>query len=185
MKSKGFDVIIIGGGVIGSSIAYHLLSDGFDGTVAVLEKDPSYEFASTPRSLGGIRQQFSTEINIRICLYGIAAIERFDEAMAVNGEPARAGYQPHGYLFLAGDRNYEALERNYRLQRSLGVEVDFLTPEHLKDVIPHLNLNGLHGGYLGRRAGYMDPFGILQGYLRKAKSLGAVYIEGEVVDAEG
>jgi glycine/D-amino acid oxidase-like deaminating enzyme len=62
------------------------------------------------------------------------------------------------------------------------VAVDFLTPEELKDVIPHLNVDGLHGGYLGRRAGYMDPFGILQGYLRKAKSLGAVYIEGEAAD---
>ncbi len=182
MNVQGFDVIIIGGGVIGSSIAYHLLNDGFDGTIAVLEKDPTYEYASTPRSLGGIRQQFSTDINVRICLYGIHAIENFDEEMAVNGEPARSGYRPHGYLFLAGDQNYETLERNHRLQRSLKVDVDFLSPEEVKEIIPHLNVDGLRGGYLGRRAGYMDPFGILQGYLRKAKCLGADYREAEVVD---
>jgi len=182
MKTKGFDVIIIGGGVIGSSIAYNLLNDGFDATVTVLEKDPTYEYASSPRSLGGIRQQFSTDINVRICLYGIRTIEHFDEEMAVDGEPARANYHPHGYLLLAGDRNYETLQRNYRLQRSLGVDVDYLSPVEIKEIIPHMKVDKLCGGYFGRRAGYMDPFGLLQGYLRKAKSLGAAYIKGEVVD---
>ena len=61
--------------MIGASIAYHLLQDGLDGTVGILEKDPSYEFASTPRSLGGIRQQFSTEVNINACLYSVAAFD--------------------------------------------------------------------------------------------------------------
>ena len=102
MGQKADDILIVGGGVIGSSIAYHLLNDGLDGTVAVLEKDPSYEFASTPRSMGGIRQQFSTEINIRIGLYGIEVIEHFDDEMAVDGEPAHADYHPRGYLFFSG-----------------------------------------------------------------------------------
>ena len=88
MEQKAYDILIVGGGVMGSSIAYHLLNDGWDGSVAVLEKDLSYEFASTPRSMGGIRQQFSTEINTRIGLYGVEVIERFDDEMAVNGEPA-------------------------------------------------------------------------------------------------
>ena len=99
MEQKAYDILIVGGGVMGSSIAYHLLNDGLDGTVAVLEKDLSYEFASTPRSLGGIRQQFSTEINIRIGLYGVEVIERFDDEMVVDGEPPHIYYYPRGYLF--------------------------------------------------------------------------------------
>lgn len=182
MGQKIYDVLIVGGGVIGSSIAYHLLNDGLDGTVAVLEKDPSYEFASTPRSMGGIRQQFSTEINIQISLFGIQAIERFDDEMAVDGESAHAQYQPRGYLFLADESNWETLQQQYRLQRSLGVDVTLLTPEEVKDMLPHINIEGLLGASFGRRAGYLDAYSLLRGYQRKAKSLGANYIHAEVVE---
>ena len=179
---KGYDVIIVGGGVIGSSIAYHLFNDGLDGTVAVLEKDPTYAYASTTLSLGGIRQQFSTEINIRICLYGIQAIEQFNEEMAVDEEPAHADYRAWGYLLLADEGNWVNLQKQYHLQRSLGVDVNLLTPEEVKDMIPHMNVEGLLGASFGRRAGYMDPYGILRGYQRKAKSLGANFIHAKVVD---
>jgi len=182
MAQKAYGILIVGGGVIGSSIAYHLLNDGLDGTVAVLEKDPSYEFASTPRSMGGVRQQFSTEINIRIGLYGIEVIEHFDDEMAVDGEPAHADYHPRGYLFLADENNWETIQKQYRLQRSLGVEVDLLTPAEVKDMLPHMNVEGLQGGSYGRRAGYLDAYGLLRGYQRKAKSLGANYIHAEVVE---
>jgi glycine/D-amino acid oxidase-like deaminating enzyme len=181
MKKKNYDIIIVGGGVMGSSIAYHLLKDGLDGQVAILEKDPTYEFASTPRSAGGIRQQFSTEINIRIGLYGLQAIERFDEEMAVDGDPAHAEFRRRGYLFLADDTNWEAYQRHHRLQRSLGADVELLTPEDVLRVVPHLNVEGLLGASFGRGAGYMDAYGVLQGYLRKAKSLGAHYIHAQVV----
>jgi glycine/D-amino acid oxidase-like deaminating enzyme len=182
MGQKAYDILIVGGGVIGSSIAYHLLNDGLDGTLAVLEKDPSYEFASTPRSMGGIRQQFTTEVNIRICLYSIEAIEKFDEEMAVDGEPPHIYYHPRGYLFLADQNNWETLRKQYRLQRSLGVDVDLLTPEEVKYMLPHMNVEGLLGASFGRRAGYLDAYGLLRGYQRKAKSLGANYIHAEVVE---
>ncbi len=182
MAQKAYDILIVGGGVIGSSIAYHLLDDGLDGTVAVLEKDPSYEFASTPRSMGGIRQQFSTEINIRIGLYGIEVIERFDDEMAVEGESAHADYHPRGYLFLADESNWETLQKQYRLQRSRGVDVGLLTPEEVKVLLPHVSVEGLLGASFGRRAGYLDAYGLLRGYQRKAKSLGADYIHAEVVE---
>ncbi len=182
MAQKAFDILIVGGGVIGSSIAYHLLDDGLDGTVAVLEKDPSYEFASTPRSMGGIRQQFSTEINIRIGLYGIEVIERFDDEMAVEGESAHADYHPRGYLFLADESNWETLQKQYRLQRSLGVDIGLLTPEEVKVLLPHVSVEGLLGASFGRRAGYLDAYGLLRGYQRKAKSLGTDYIHAEVVE---
>ncbi len=182
MKSKNYDILIVGGGVIGNSIAYHLLNDGLDGTVAILEKDPTYEFASTPRSMGGIRQQFSTEINVHIGLYGIQAFERFDEEMEVEGEPAHAEYKPFGYLMLADGKNWETLQKQFHFQRSLGVEVALLSPAEIKQVIPHLDTEGLSGASFGRRAGYMDPYGVLLGYRRKAQFLGAHYLHAEVVE---
>ena len=181
MAEKHFDVLIIGGGVIGASIAYHLLHDDFYGTVGILERDPSYEFASTPRSLGGIRQQFSTEVNIKACLYSFAAFERFDEEMAVGGEPAHCALRTNGYLLLGDRDNWETLKRQYTLQRSLGVDVEIVTPDDLIKRYPQMNVEDVAGGSLGRRAGYMDAYGVMQGYLRKARSLGASYIQAEVV----
>ena len=180
MASINCDIIIIGGGVMGSSIAYHLLNDGFGGTVAILEKDPTYEFASSSLSAGGIRQQFSTKVNIEIGLYGITKIERFDENMSVDGEPAHAEYRPIGYLILGDAENWQALQKQHRLQRSLGVNVELITPKNLRKMVPRLNTNGLLGASFGPRAGYTDPYGILQGYLKKARSLGAEYLHAEV-----
>jgi glycine/D-amino acid oxidase-like deaminating enzyme len=165
---------------MGSSLAYHLLRDGLDGSVAILEKDPTYKYASTTLSAGGVRQQFSTKINIDISLYSISAIERFDEELAVEGEKAHAEFRRVGYLFLGGENNWEILKRQYELQKSLGVDVELLTPEDIKNMVPDMNTEGLLGGSYGPRAGYTDPYGILQGYLRKARSLGARYIHDEV-----
>ncbi|MEE9611496.1 MAG: FAD-dependent oxidoreductase, partial [Desulfatiglandales bacterium] len=145
MQGKSSDILIVGGGVMGSSIAYHLLKDGLDGSVAILEKDPTYEFATTPRSAGGIRQQFSTEINIRIGLYGAEAFDRFDDEMAVDDEPAHAEFRRRGYLFLADHTNWDALQRHHRLQRSMGADVELLTPEEVLEVVPHLNIERLQG----------------------------------------
>src|SRR4030042_6946537 len=182
MGIYSYDIIIIGGGVTGSSLAYHLLRDGLDGSVAVLEKDPSYKYASTALSAGGVRQQFSTKVNIDICLYSLDAIERFEEELAVDGEKANAGYRQVGYLFLGGENNWETLKKQYELQKSLGVDVELLTPEDIKKLFPDMNVESLLGGSYGPRAGYTDPHGILQGYLRKAKSLGADYIHDEVTE---
>jgi len=175
-----YDIIIIGGGVMGSSIAYHLCNDGVDASVAVLEKDPTYEYASTALSMGGVRQQFSTKVNIDICLYGIDVIERFDEEMAVEGEKANAAFRQVGYLFLGAENNWDTLKKQYELQKSLGVDVELITPEDIKKLFPGMAVDSLLGGSFGPRAGYTDPYGILQGYLRKAKSLGVNYRHEEV-----
>jgi glycine/D-amino acid oxidase-like deaminating enzyme len=102
--------------------------------------------------------------------------------MAVDGEPPHIYYHPRGYLFLADENNWETLQKQYHLQRSLGVDVDLLTPQEVKDMLPHLDVEGLRGASFGRRAGYMDAYGVLRGYQRKAKSLGAKYIQAEVVE---
>ncbi len=167
---------------MGSSIAYNLLNDDFDGTVAVFEKDPTYEFSTTALSAGGIRRQFSTEVNIHVSQYGLGVYENFDETMAVNGEKAHAEFKQWGYLFLADEKNWPLIQKHHELQTRLGVDVDLLTPTEIRKVIPHMNTEDLVGASFGPHDGYLDPYGTLQGYVRKAKSLGAVYVHEEVTD---
>jgi glycine/D-amino acid oxidase-like deaminating enzyme len=177
---SGYDVLIIGGGIMGSSIAYNLMKDEFGGTVAVFEKDPTYEFSSTSLSVGGIRRQFSTEVNIRISQYGIRFYETFDEAMVVDGEKAHAEFKQHGYLFLANEKNWPIIKQHHEFQTSLGVDVELLSPEETLKIVPHLNTGDLAGASYSPRDGYLDPHGTLQGFARKAKSLGVAYINEEV-----
>ena len=179
-SGRMFDVIIIGGGIMGSSIAYHLVNDGLRGRIAVFEKDPTYEFSSTALSAGGVREQFSTEVNIRISLYSIGFYEKFDELMAVNGEKAHAEFRQRGYLFLANEKNWPLIESHYRFQKSLGAKVELLSIEETLKIIPHLNPEGLVGASFGQRDGYLDPYGTLQGFTKKARSLGVEYVYEEV-----
>jgi glycine/D-amino acid oxidase-like deaminating enzyme len=178
--SLSYDILIAGGGIMGSSIAYNLMNDQFDGKVAVFEKDPTYEFSTTALSAGGIRRQFSTEINIRISEYGLQVYQNFDEAMMVDGEKAHAEFKQSGYLFLADEKNWPLIRKHHELQRRLGVDVELLTPGEIRPVIPHMNIEDLVGASFSSRDGYLDPHGTLQAYVRKAKSLGVAYIHEEV-----
>lgn len=175
------DVVIVGGGVVGSSIAYNLKNDGFTGRVLVVERDPTYEFASTPLSMGGVRQQFGTAISIRIMQYATRIYEQFDDLMAVGDERAEAGLHQTGYLFLADDANWDVLHRRYDLQQGLGVEAEILDPPAIEKIMPELNLEGIRGGFFCHRDGYVDPHGVLHGFIKKAKALGAQYATDEVV----
>ena len=178
--NHSYDILIIGGGIIGSSIAYNLMNDGFEGKVAVFEKDPTYEFSSTALSAGGIRQQFSTEVNIRISQYGTQFYEKFDETMAVDGEKAHSEFRQRGYLFLANEKNWPLIKKHYEFQTKLGAKVELLSVEETLKIFPHLNPEGLVGASFGPKDGYLDPYGTLQGYIKKAKSLGVTYVYDEV-----
>jgi FAD-dependent oxidoreductase domain-containing protein 1 len=179
-NTRIFDVLIIGGGVMGSSIAYHLVNDGFKGRIAVFEKDPTYEFSSTALSAGGVREQFSTEVNIRISQYSIGFYEKFDELMEVNGEKAHAEFRQQGYLFLANEKNWPLIKSHYQFQKSLGAKVELLSIDEALKIVPNLNTEGLVGASFGRRDGYLDPYGTLQGFVKKARSLGVKYVHDEV-----
>jgi FAD-dependent oxidoreductase domain-containing protein 1 len=176
---KRYDIVVIGGGVIGSSIAYNLANDGFGGSILVIEKDPTYEFASSTLSAGGVREQFSLPENIKISQYGLNIFENFDEIMGIDGEPAHAEFKQNGYLFLATEENWPLLKKSFEIQRALGAGVSLLTADELKDCIPHLNTVDLAGGSFGSRAGYLDPYGVLQGFIRKGKHLGVHYLYEE------
>jgi FAD-dependent oxidoreductase domain-containing protein 1 len=180
MTIQTIDTLIIGGGVMGSSIAYHLANDGFPGRIAVFEKDPTYEFSSTALSAGGVRQQFSTGVNIRISNYSIDFYEKFDEIMAVDGERAHSEFRQRGYLFLANERNWPLIENHHHFQKSMGAAVELLSIEEALKIVPHLNPEGLVGASFGRKGGYLDPYGTVQGFIKKARSMGVRYVHEEV-----
>jgi sarcosine oxidase len=180
------DVVIIGGGVVGSAIAYFLKGPvGFKGEVLVVEKDPTYETAATPRSAGGIRQQFSTPENVRMSAFGAAFIKSIGEHLSVEGEIADVPFTEWGYLFLATKTGLETLRANHTVQTSLGAEVALLMPSELKVRFPWLNVADLAGGCLGlANEGWTDPYALLQAFRRKARALGASYLADEVVGLE-
>lgn len=186
-RDHTFDIIIIGGGVIGASIAFNLLDGGFNGRVAILEKDPTYERAATSLSVGGIRRQFSTEVNIRISQYGLEFYRDFSRRMAVGDTAPEIEFKPWGYLFLGSEKNWPALTSNHQLQRSLGCSTELLSVAETCRLIPHLNPEGLVGSSYSPGDGYLDPYAVLQGYLKKAKSLGLHYLakEAAAVSREG
>lgn len=177
---KVYDIVVIGGGIIGSSIAYNLVNDGFDGDILVIEKDPTYEFASTCLSAGGVREQFSLPENIKISQYSIEVFKNFDEKMQINGDSAHAEFKQRGYLFLADETNFPTIKKNYETQKDLGAHVSLLSIDEIKELIPHINTDTLVTACFGSRDGYLNPYGVLQGYIKKGKKLGIDYLYEEV-----
>src|SRR5699024_6183204 len=105
----------------------------------VFEKDKVYEYSSTPRSAGGIRQLFTTGINIQISRYSLKKYLSFAKDMAIGGEKAEIDFKQPGYLFLAKDENIDQLKRQMELQQSYGVPSEFLEQDVLLSIIPELN----------------------------------------------
>lgn len=177
------DVVIIGGGVVGSSAAYFLASQpGFQGTITVIEKDPTYNEAATPRSAGGIRLQYSTPENIKISQFGAAFIKAIGEHLSVEGEKPDIQFHENGYLFLATPGGLDVLTANQQLQQSLGAATELLQPDALKQKFPWLNTGDLAAGTFGPvNEGWLDPYSLLQAFKKKARSLGVTYLHDEVI----
>src|SRR5262245_13512710 len=168
------DIVIIGGGIIGSSIAFNLLNDGFHGQVAIMERDSSYQFASTALALGGVRQQFMSAVNIRMVQYSLTVLAQVPECE----------FRQRGYLFLGTESNWSNLRRRYDIQKSLGAECELLGIDDVRRLVPELRCDDIVGGLLGPQDGYVDPRATLRAFRTKAEQLGAKYISMEVQEME-
>ncbi|RYL97096.1 FAD-binding oxidoreductase [Sporolactobacillus sp. THM7-7] len=180
--NKKADVIIVGGGINGSSVAYNLLRDGFTGKVVVFEKDKVYKYSSTPRCAGGFRQLYTTDINVRLSRYSLNIYKHFSEDMAVGGEKPKIDFKQRGYLFLATEKMMPQFEKNLKVQHRNGVQSRLLDKNELLTLIPELNVDDLAGGLFCSESGYLDAYSVMQGYIKYAKHLGAEYVYQEVTD---
>jgi FAD-dependent oxidoreductase domain-containing protein 1 len=175
------DVAVIGGGAIGAAVAYfiRLLDPAAD--VCVIERDPAYELASTPRASGGVRRLFSLPENIELSRFSIDFFAGFPAAMAVAGRPADVGFRRNGYLFIVPPADRGVLRRNFDRQQRLGCAVTWLEPGELKDMFPSMNVEDLGAAVHSPDDGWLDPYSVLTGFRDKAKSMGATLLADEVV----
>jgi glycine/D-amino acid oxidase-like deaminating enzyme len=184
MKTS-YDVVIIGGAVIGSAVAYFLTANpDFKGSILVVERDPSYRFASTSLSSSSIRVQFSNPVNVRISQFGSAFIQDFAKTMQVAGEPAPdLNFHQGGYLFLARtEAQVATIRENHAVQRACGADVVLWDQEDLARAFPHLNVEDIALASYGRSGeGWFSNTGLMNGFKAKARELGADYITDEVV----
>ncbi|XP_075459421.1 FAD-dependent oxidoreductase domain-containing protein 1 isoform X3 [Ascaphus truei] len=179
------DIVIIGGGVIGWSIAYWLKQkEHRQGAlkVVVVERDPTYSRASTVLSAGGIRQQFSRPENIRMSLFSAQFLRNINEHLGIVNEDAiDIQFNPSGYLFLANEEGAPILEENYIVQREEGAQVMLLLPDQLKKKFPWINTHGVVLASYGlENEGWFDPWTLLNAFRRKALSMGVYQCHGEV-----
>jgi FAD-dependent oxidoreductase domain-containing protein 1 len=175
------NVVVVGGGAMGSSIAWRLKSDpNFTGTVTVIERDPTYARASSALSASSIRQQFSTPLNIHLSRYGIGFLRRAPEVLGVD-----LGLKEPGYLFLASTAGEAVLRANNAVQRAEKCAVELLDPVALVARFPSLSADGVALASHGTaNEGWFDGPALMQGFRRKARELGAAYIADEVVGLE-
>jgi FAD-dependent oxidoreductase domain-containing protein 1 len=180
------DVVIVGGAVMGSSTAYHLLSNpDFKGRVIVIEKDPTYQLSASALSAASIRQQYSSAVNIRISLFGIQFLRAIGDHLEVEGERPQIDLKEGGYLYCASEAGAPILAENHELQAAEGADILLMDPAALKARFPWLNVEDLSAGAWGRSGeGWFDGWGLLQAFRKKARSLGAQYLKGEVAEVE-
>ena len=163
------DIVIIGGGIIGSSIAYHLTAAGCK-SVLVIERETAQGKGSTGKSMGGVRAQFSTPVNIQMSLYSIPFYASFEDRI---GHPS--GYRPQGYLFCAtSDEHMAYLSANYTKQVVMGLkDVRLVTADEIRNMFPQLRSDDIVGGSFCSTDGFVDPYSAMIGFMTWAADHGA------------
>lgn len=179
-----YDVVIVGGAVIGSAIAYYLTANpDFTGSVLVVERDPSYAKASTALSSSSIRTQFSNPINVKISQYGSEVIRNFGEMMEVDGDKPDLNFHCGGYLFLASSpEQVQILTENHAAQKSCGADVVLWDRDELANAFPHLRVDDIQMASYGQSGeGWFNNTGLMYGFRNKARAQGAEFVSDEVV----
>lgn len=182
-----YDVVIIGGAMIGSSIAWFLTSNpDFDGKLLVVERDPSYEFASTSRTNSCVRQQFSTEINIKISQFTAEFVTNFKDYIKTEEDVPELNFDKFGYMYLADNQPFaQHLIECQKLQASLGAGTVIMSPDDILAAYPFYQLDDIIlGSHNLKDEGYFEGSTIFEWWRRMAIKQGAEYIQGDVVDIE-
>lgn len=182
---SSYDVIIVGGAIYGSSLAWWLTNTpGFDGTIAVVERDPTYTFASTSHTNSCIRQQFSNRTNIQVSQFGAEFIKNFRSFMGEDPEVPHLTLQSYGYMYLADTPEFaQTLQESQKIQSGLGAHTRYMTHEEIAHDYPFYNLDGIIGGNHNLvDEGYFDGGTMFDWFKRMAKRNGVTYLHDEVTE---
>ncbi|HLG17093.1 MAG TPA: FAD-binding oxidoreductase [Blastocatellia bacterium] len=166
--SDSADVVIVGGGIVGASVAFHLAQAGCT-NVLIVERESQQGLGSTGKSAGGVRAQFATPINIQMSLYSIPFFARFEDETGHT-----AGYKPHGYLFVATtERHLDYLKANHAQQAALGLEgARIISAAEVREMVPQLRSDDVIGGSFCPTDGFVDPYSVMTGFTARARERG-------------
>ncbi|WP_224824138.1 FAD-binding oxidoreductase [Cognatishimia sp. MH4019] len=183
-QKTSYDVVIVGGAMMGSSTAWFLTENpDFDGSVLVIEKDPTYEFASTTHTNSCMRQQFSTEINVRISQFAADFVKNFRAYMGGDERVPELSIQSYGYMYLADtDAFADTLRENIKVQHAAGAGTVLMTPDQIKQAYPFYNVDDIKLGSINTvDEGYWDGITVFDWWRKSSKERGVEYHTGEVV----
>ncbi|MBK9601049.1 MAG: FAD-binding oxidoreductase [Anaerolineales bacterium] len=167
------DIVIIGGGVMGASAAYHLAQRGFK-NIVLLEKENFFGQGATGRCAGGVRYQFSTEVNVRLSIASLPMIERFKQEIG-----QEVNYRQCGYLLVAtNEKDLAEFKHNVALQNRLGIPTQLLSGDEVRTRLPLMKFDDAIAGTFNQKDGTVDPNGVVMGYINAAQKMGVKAISG-------
>jgi len=181
MKS---DIVIVGGGIMGSAAAYFIAARSFSGSICVIEPDNTYAKASTPAGAGGIRRLMSRPENIRMSQFSIDFYADFQSVMATEDNPADIEFRRQGYLFLTDADGVASLTANYETQCNEGVPANLLDVDTLRALFPSVGTKNVALACHSPQDGWIDPHAALMGFRKKASSHGVTYVKDRVAGFE-
>jgi len=177
-----YDVVIIGGAIIGSSVAYYLREEGFSGSIALIDRDPQFSHAATTLSCASIRQQFSIPENIRLSQFTLGLFRRLKEEF---GPDADIGFRENGYLILSTDEGLPVLRANNEAQQAEGADIVVEDAEALSRRFPWLSLEGIAAGAFGRTGeGWFDAHAYLQLFRKALRTKAVDFVTASVTAIE-
>jgi len=182
-KKNSYDVVIVGGAMMGSSAAWFLTENpDFDGSVLVVERDPTYATASTTHTNSCMRQQFSADINVRVSQFAAEFVKSYHERIGLEDAP-KLGIQSYGYMYLADTEEFaQTLRENIVVQHAAGAATKLMTPEEIKRDYPFYNVDDILLGSINLvDEGYWDGSTVFDGWRRSARKRGVEYLTNEVV----
>ena len=183
-KHSSYDVVIVGGAIFGSSVAWFLSNNlDFDGSVLVVEKDPTYEFASTTHTNSCMRQQFSREINVRVSQFAAEFVKNFRDFMGNDPRVPELPFRSYGYMYLADNETFaEALKESQKVQAACGAGTRIMSVDEIRRDYPFYNLDDIVlGSHNLIDEGYFDGHTLFDWWKRSAREKGTEYVTNEVI----